>query len=445
MNKVNDLINSMSDHALACPQVEPQSDLFARWGVLQPPAAARLAGGLDHRARVVLGRHDRQTSMLDRAGRQMAGINFASLDYLGLSNSDAICTALAKLAQRLTLSSGGTAGMTGLSPQLLALERRVADALGMTDATVFGSGSQAGQAAMASLLGPGDHAIIDMNAHPALKAGARSAGAQIHTFPHASLDGVERRLRRLRLVSPKAGLIVATSALFPTTATIPDLVGLVELCAAYRALLLVDVAHDFGAMGPRGLGVLELVGLLGRVDVVVGSFAKTFGCNGGFVASRNTPFQLGLRLGAAGQAQSTSLSPLQSAVILAAFDVIQSTEGERRRARLKANALRLRNRLVVEGFHVLGQPAPLVPVMLQGTLFARAMTSEAARQGVLINLMEAPHVPRHAPRWRLQLMSEHTMADIDRLAGVAVRARALLGTRQYGTAPVMMPSGYAEH
>lgn len=445
MKTAGDLIESLSDHAMSCPQAEPQSDLFARWSVLQPSAAARLAGGLDHRARVILGRHDRQTSMLDRAGRRMAGINFTSLDYLGLSNSEVVCSALAKAAQRLTLSSGGTAGMTGLSPQLLALERRVADALGMVDATVFGSGSQAGQAAMASLLGHRDHAIIDMNAHPGLKIGARLAGAKVHTYPHASLDAVERRLSRLRRAEPHAGLLVATSALFPSTATIPDLLGLLELCTAYRATLLVDVAHDFGAMGQRGLGVLELQGILGRVDVVVGSFAKTFGCNGGFVSSRNTPFQLGLRLGAAGQSQSTSLSPLQSAVILAAFDLIQSPEGVRRRARLKANALRLRNRLVVEGFHVTGQPAPLVPVMLQGTLFARAMTAEAARQGVLINLMETPHVPSHAPRWRLQLMSEHTMADIDRLAEVAVSARALLGTGQVGAAPVLMPTGFADH
>ena len=180
---------------------------------------------------------------------------------------------------------------------------------------------------------------------------------------------------------------------------------------------------------------------VGRIDVVVGSFAKTFGSNGGFVASRNTAFQL---LSGSGQAQSSALSPLQAAVILAAFDLVFSPEGSRRRARLMANSLRLRNRLVVEGFHVLGQPGPLVSVMLQGVLFARAMTAEAARRGFLVNLLEAPHVPLHTPRWRLQLMSEHTIADIDRLAEVAVNARALLGTAQAGAAPIFVPTGFAD-
>jgi glycine C-acetyltransferase len=204
------------------------------------------------------------------------------------------------------------------------------------------------------------------------------------------------------------------------------------------------VAHDFGSVGTGGLGVMEVQGLIGRVDVVVGSFAKTFGCNGGFVASRKAPFHLALRLGAAGQAQSAALSPLQAAVILAAFDLVFAAEGARRRARLMANALRLRNRLVIEGFHVTGQPAPLVSVVFQGALFARAITAEAARRGVLVNLLEQPHVARHAPRWRVQLMSEHTIADIDRLAEVAVAARALLGSSRTGAAPIFVPTGIIE-
>jgi glycine C-acetyltransferase len=197
-------------------------------------------------------------------------------------------------------------------------------------------------------------------------------------------------------------------------------------------------------MGPKGLGVLELQGLLGRADVVVGSFAKAFGSNGGFVASRNAPFHLGLRLGAAGQSQSAALSSMQASVILAAFDLVQSPDGARRRARLLANSLRLRNRLVAEGFHVMGQPGPLVPVLLKGTIYARAITSEVARQGVLVNLLESPLVPRHAPRWRLQLMSEHTIADIDRLSESAVAARALFSYGKVGAAPVCMPTGFAE-
>ena len=438
------LIETLSDNPDPCRQSGRGPDLFARWNSAQPAAITRLAGGLDQRARVVIGRHDRRASMLDRAGRGMAGLNFTSMDYLGLSSHKAITTATVRAAQKLPLASGGTAAMTGLSPQLLALERRVADSFGLSDATVCASGWQALQAATATLLGRKDHAIIDMNAHPALKAGARLAGAAVHTYPHASLEGVERRLARLRRGDPDAGLLVATSALFPTTATIPDLIGLIELCAAYRATLLVDAAHDFGAVGQRGLGVAELQGLIGRIDVVVGSFAKTFGSNGGFVASRNTAFQLALRLSGSGQAQSSALSPLQAAVILAAFDLVFSPEGTRRRARLMANSLRLRNRLVVEGFHVLGQPGPLVSVMLQGVLFARAMTAEAARRGVLVNLLEAPHVPLHTPRWRLQLMSEHTIADIDRLAEVAVNARALLGTAQAGAAPIFVPTGFAD-
>jgi glycine C-acetyltransferase len=437
------LIESLLGEPMQGRQGPSKPDLMARLDRARADADRRLAGGLDQRARLMIGRPDRQASMLDRAGRNSSGLNFASADYLGLSQHPVVLQAALRAVVRFGLTAGGTAAHSALSPPLLALEERIATFAATGAATVFPSGAQALAASVATLLRPGDHLVVDQKAHPVLAAAGRAAGALVHVFPHGSVEAVERRLLRLRREAARAGILVATTGFFPHTAAIADLSALAELCTRFTALLLVDVAHDFGALGVQGLGAVEQSGLAGRIDVLTGSLAKTFATNGGFAASNRMAFHVALRLGAAGQAQSAALSPVQAAVALAAFDIVQSPEGVRRRARLLANAIRLRNRLSGQGFDVPGQPGPLVPVRLGRPLLARAMTAEAARQGLLLNLIEAPLIGAQGSRWQVSLSSEHVLTDIDRLAEIAGMVRAALGSGPEAAAPVLRPTGTA--
>lgn len=405
---------------LTSSQYDAQArSLCARWHPLIAWQDARIGAGLHPQGRVAMSRTATKMMALDPAGRPLSGINFASQDYLSLSQHPALHAAVGVSAGRCGLHANGSPPLMGLSTPLIALETRVAQFLRLPEAAVFASGAEANRAAVRTLIRAGDHVVIDAGAHSAFFEAARAITRHVHRTPPASADAVERRLRRLHRENPKAGLLVVTSAVAAFSADIPDLAVLADLCREHGATLLVDVAHDLGAMGPTGRGVLELQAVLARVDVVTGSFAKCFGSNGGFVASRDPALKPALRFSRAGQGGSSALSPLQAAVILAAFDIVESPEGAVRRQRLMANVLRLRNHLMADGFVLMGRSAPFVPVRLESLPIARQITAAVEAEGALVTLLENPAVAGHAPRWRLQLMADHSTAEIDHFANLA--------------------------
>jgi glycine C-acetyltransferase len=207
-------------------------------------------------------------------------------------------------------------------------------------------------------------------------------------------------------------IFVAVAALSAHASQLCDLAELSALVRTYGATLIVDVTHDLGAMGLEGGGVAEIQGVTGRIDVLVGSFAKSFGAAGGFAAFRDPDLKSSFRNS---QWRTAALSPVNASAILAAVDLVDGPEGRRRRRRLHGNALRLRNHLLADGLKVLGQPSALVPIRLPlQTALPRTALLESA--GPLVTLLMAPTVAAHAPRWRIQLSSDHSLAAIDDLA-----------------------------
>jgi len=117
------------------------------------------------------------------------------------------------------------------------------------------------------------------------------------------------------------------------------------------------------------------------------------------------------------------MPPLQAAVIDAALSIVDSQEGDERRARLLANTTLLRDGLVAEGFSVMGQPSAIVPVVLGNASISRLMTRYAAKEGGIVNLVEFPAVARNACRWRMQVMADHTERHIRSMVEIADSAR----------------------
>jgi glycine C-acetyltransferase len=146
--------------------------------------------------------------------------------------------------------------------------------------------------------------------------------------------------------------------------------------------------------------------------VVVGSFSRCFGANGGFAAVRDIGLCPPLR---SGQWRTSALSTVNAVAISAAFDLVEGAEGRRRRRHLHGNSLRLRNHLMADGLRVMGQASHLVPLRLPPAT-AEARTALLQSAGPQVNLVRAPIVAAHAPRWRIQLSAEHSAADIDDLA-----------------------------
>lgn len=314
--------------------------------------------------------------------------DFATQDYLGLATHPALGAAASG-----TLSRHRLLPSDGPNAPALAVQQRTAALLRLPHAATFASGEQAIRATLAALLAPGDEVILDIAADPAMTQAAILAGARPVRTPSASVEGVERRLRRLSGQRRQGRLWVAVPAISAHGAAVADLAEVSALCRLHGAGLVVDASHDLGAMGEHGGGVMELQGCLGRADVVLGSFAPSFGATGGFAAFRDPA--LPARLRRAGW-RSPTLSPGKASAILAAFVLIDGAEGRRRRRRLHGNALRLRNHLMADGLPVMGQPAPFVPVRLPPAT-AQARSALLASAGPRLPLLQAPSSPATRP------------------------------------------------
>lgn len=399
------------------------TNLIDRWRPLADWLTHRASVGLDSYCKANAARIGRQAAALDRSGNALSGVNFASQDYLSLSSHPAILDAAQSAAGSFGVHSAGSTALMGLTTLTLGLESRMARFLQLTDATVFPTGWGAGYGAIRTLVRPGDHVLLDLLAHACLHEAAEASTPNVHRFPHLSTDGVARRLKRVRAEDPSAGILVVTEGMFSMDSDTPDIAALQDLCRTYGATLFVDVAHDLGAIGPGGTGALGEQGLLGEVDVVMGSFSKTFASNGGFVATNNTALKLALRFACGPQTFTNAISPVQAATVLCALDIVDGPEGENRRAALMRNAVRLRNGLEAAGFEVLGRAGPIVPVKVGANRAARLMTRGALASGAMVNLIEYPAVAKHACRWRLQVMADHTDDDIDQFLAICAKLR----------------------
>jgi glycine C-acetyltransferase len=401
-------------------------DLISRWRPVGEWFHERGKFGLDPYQKSFDGRILPQVQGALRDGRPFSGVNFASQDYLSLASHPDLIAAAIRAATDLGVHSAGSAALMGISSVALKLERALEDYLRYREVTLFPTGWTAGYGIVKMLARPGDHVLIDVLAHACLQEGAQSSGAKVHRFPHLSYEGVKRRLESVRKTEPSAGILVVTETLFSMDSDTPDLGALQDLCRSHNATLLVDCAHDLGCMGPEGLGVLGTKDLVGKIDVLIGTFSKTFASIGGFVATQHVGFRTALRACCGPQTFTNAMTPLQASVVLAALDVVRGAEGDQRREKMIVNVQALRGALEAEKFKVLGNPSAIVPVIVGDSAVARQMTNAMLTGGAIVNLVEAPAVAKNQSRWRLQVMADHDDDTIEAFVRIAAASRTAI-------------------
>jgi glycine C-acetyltransferase/8-amino-7-oxononanoate synthase len=267
-----------------------------------------------------------------------------------------------------------------------------------------------------------------------------AATPNVHRVRHLSTEGFVQRLRRIRANDTENAILVVTEGIFSMNGDSPDLTALQSACREYDATLLVDVAHDLGAVGPGGTGVIGLQGLLGKVDLVIGSFSKVFAANGGMAATSSKAIGEYLRAAAPSRTFSNAISPPQCAAVLKALEIVRSAEGERLRGRVSHVARVLRETLGAVGVVCLGELGPLVPVLLGREAVGRITAALCFDRGVFANLIEYPAVSVGACRLRMQVMATHTCTQAERAAEVigwaCLSATQLLGAAsEHGLSP----------
>jgi glycine C-acetyltransferase len=365
------------------------------------------------------------TTVSDITAATREGINFASQDYLGLSRHPSVADAGIEAMRRFGPHSAGSAVLLGNTRLSLELEQHLGALVGMQHVTLYPTGWAAGYGAIAAFVRPRDHIVMDYLCHACLQQGAASATPQIKHFIHNDAEDLKARLQSIRAKDTRNGIMVITEGLFAMESDAPDLAAFQDACSENGATLLVDVAHDLGAMGPGGGGVIAAQGLLGKVDLVMGSFAKTFASNGGFLASHSPAAKQFAKYYGNPHMFSNALSPVQAAVASEAIRIVRSPEGDALRGRLLERVNALRDGFSAQGISCTGSPSPIVLVPFGNDRLASLASHRIAESGVFVNLVEYPAVPVDHARLSMQVMASHEPAQIAQSVQLIIEGRRL--------------------
>lgn len=348
-------------------------------------------------------------------------LNFASYSYLGLIGHDYIDTQAARAVEKHGTGAHGVRLLAGTLHLHRELELALARFLGTEDAIVYSSGYMANVATVGALVGPGDVVIGDVYNHASILDGYRLSGAQVITYAHNDLDDLERALRKVG----DAGRLVVTDAVFSMDGDIAPLPQIVELCERYDAPLMVDEAHSLGVLGATGRGITEHFGIdPARVAVKMGTLSKTVPSAGGYVAG-SADLVFALKNNARGWMFSAAATPAQVAAAKAAVDVIAAaptmvTELHRRTERYRGLLRGL-------GFDTLASETPVVPVICRSAEQAQEMARLCQADGLFVQPIVYPAVPKALPRLRTIVNLSHSDEDIDHAVAAIERAGRRIG------------------
>jgi 8-amino-7-oxononanoate synthase len=360
-------------------------------------------------------------------GREM--LMLGSNNYLGLTGDPRV-----KAAARDALDTYGTALtgsrlLNGTIPLHIELEEELADWMGTEAALVFTTGYQANVGCIGTILGPADTVICDSGDHASILDGCRLSGAKLRPFRHNRIDKLERMLERA--AGDGGGVLVVVDGVFSMEGDIAPLTEIVELCRRYGARLMVDEAHGVGALGARGAGASELLGVEDAVDLRMGTFSKSFASCGGFIAGPAEVIDY-LRIAARSFLFSAAAVPAAVGAALEALRIIRS-DGPELIAKLLDNAAYLHRGLTGLGLRVV-QPTPLpdgsealtpiVPIIVGEDIRAATFWKALYDEGVYTNVALHPAVPPAGALLRTSLMATHEPDHLDRALGMFERVIA---------------------
>lgn len=357
-------------------------------------------------------------------GVTVEGVNFGSQDYLGLASHHAIHDAAIRALADYGPHSAASAILQGNSSLSRELETALSEHLLTEHVLLFPTGWAAGFGTIVGLVRPNDHVVLDQNSHACLMQGARAATDKHTFFRHNDVADARRKLSKIRAKDTENAILVVTEGIFSMDSDSPDIFALQETCREFNAVLLVDVAHDLGASGAQGTGQIGLQGMLGKVDLVMGAFSKTFSSNGGFLATHSASARHFVSIYGGSHAFSNALSPIQAGIVREALRIVRSTEGDDLRARSLRNIGQLRAAFASEGLECYGQPSPIVPVGVGDERLAKLTARALEANGLIANMVEYPAVARGRARFRFQVMATHTPEHIETAVSIFRRSLA---------------------
>ena len=343
-------------------------------------------------------------------------------NYLGLTFDEQAIASSVKAVQERGTGTTGSRIANGSFEAHVELETALAKFYNRKHAMVFTTGYQANLGVLSTLVGRGDHLILDADSHASIYDGARLGHAEVIRFRHNDPEDLYKRLRRMKDV-PGERLIVVEGIY----SMIGDIAPLKEIAAVKRELggyLLVDEAHSMGVLGEHGRGLAELAGVEEDVDFVVGTFSKSLGAIGGFCVSDMDDFDV-MRVTCRPYMFTASLPP---AVVSSTVTALRRLEEQPElRHKLMANARRLYDGLSAMGFQTGPTSSPIVAITMPDTERAIGMWNALLQNGVYLNLALPPATPDSRPLLRTSVSAAHSDEQIDQVLAVFAELGAAMG------------------
>lgn len=332
---------------------------------------------------------------------------FISNDYLGLSQHPE--TRLAGIEAILKYGTGACAAQAigGYLDIHSELERKIAAFTGQEEAILFSSGFGANAGFLRAILGKSDIAYVDAFIHRSANSGL--IGTNVKSISHNKPDYLYEILSRPHKYNTRAVIIDGVYSQDGDLSLLPEYI---EVCKRHGVMLVMDDAHGIGVMGKNGRGTAEYYKALGTVDVITGTFSKSFGCVGGFVAGSKDLIQY-LRYYADTNVFSAAISPQTTASVLKAIDLIQSCP--ELRGRLWGNVNYLRERLMESGFDIGHSQSPIFPIMVRDNDKVYKIAAELQKRAIFVSGITYPAVRTKEARLRVSLLATHEQWQLDHL------------------------------
>jgi 8-amino-7-oxononanoate synthase len=346
---------------------------------------------------------DQDTEVLMN-GRKV--LMFGSNSYLGLTNHPKIKEAAKKAIDKYGTGCAGSRFLNGTLDIHIELENRLAKLVKKDGALCYSTGFQVNLGVVSALTSRKDYLILDELDHASIIEGSRLSFSKVLKYSHNNMESLESKLK---LCEPERIKLIVVDGIFSMEGDIVKLPEIVRLAEKYGASIMVDDAHSIGVIGEKGAGTASHFGLSEHVDLVMGTFSKSLASLGGFIAGDKETINY-LKHNSRTLIFSASMTPASAASVLAALDIMEQ-EPERIKHLWDITHFAL-NGFKAAGFDTGASESPIIPLFIRNDIMALQMTKLLLEEGIFVNPVVSPAVPKEDCLIRFSLMATHTREQV---------------------------------
>jgi glycine C-acetyltransferase len=362
------------------------------------------SAGLFKRERII---QSPQSAHIIANGREV--LNFCANNYLGLSSHPDVIKAAKDTIDTHGYGMSSVRFICGTQDIHKQLEAKIAEFVGQEDAILYAAAFDANGGVFEPLFGEDDAIISDELNHASIIDGVRLCKAQRYRYKHNDMDDLKQRLLEAKDCRRK---IIVTDGSFSMDGTIAQLDKICDLADEFQAMVMIDECHSTGFLGHNGRGSHEYRGVLGRIDIITGTFGKALGgASGGFTAAKKEIVEL-LRQKSRPYLFSNTLAPSIVGGSLKVLDIL--TSSTQLRDKLAANTAYFREKMTEAGFDIIPGEHPIVPIMLYEAPLAQQFAADLLDEGIYVIGFFFPVVPKGKARIRVQISAGHDIEDLDK-------------------------------